>query len=411
MAGAGDIMTSPTDENPFQGMKIKDWSILENIEGRAVCPNCKKSRKYFCYSCYVPVPGLEEHVPKVKLPIKIDIIKHASEIDGKSTAAHAAVIAPEDVTIYTYPCIPDYSAENNVVLIFPGKNAVSIEEYLSQNAMKDDCDSSRDDICSEPRAKRANISKSGLISKAVFIDSTWNQSRGIYKDQRLREIPCVVIQSRISQFWRHQHGSPRWFLATIEAVHQFLVEFHIICELGVRKESAGCPRQDNTNELEAEMLSNEQQEIKLSSVSLTKPIDKELSLTASQSVSPIQPSVSKSPFTASESESPITSSQHKLQVAITSSQTEAESTSKSSPKKVPHPDKLPSKFVKNLALCRGIRTDSGGDPGINLCGPDQWKGKYDGDYDNLLFFFQFMYYKIHSLYSHDNLRSYQRQMT
>lgn len=42
-----------------------------------------------------------------QLPIKIDIIKHPREIDGKSTAVHAAIIAPEDVKIYTYPDFPE----------------------------------------------------------------------------------------------------------------------------------------------------------------------------------------------------------------------------------------------------------------------------------------------------------------
>lgn len=67
------------------------------------------------------------------------------------------------------------------------------------------------------------------ITKAIFIDSTWNQSRGIYKDERIKSIPCVVIQNRISQFWRHQRGSPRWYLSTIEAIHQFLIEIHLHC--------------------------------------------------------------------------------------------------------------------------------------------------------------------------------------
>lgn len=44
-----------------------------------------------------------------QLPIKIDIIKHQRELDGKSTAIHAAILAPDDVTIYSYPNIPDYS--------------------------------------------------------------------------------------------------------------------------------------------------------------------------------------------------------------------------------------------------------------------------------------------------------------
>lgn len=43
--------------------------------------------------------------------MKIDIIKHPNETDGKSTAIHAKILAPGDVTIYTYPCIPDYDKD------------------------------------------------------------------------------------------------------------------------------------------------------------------------------------------------------------------------------------------------------------------------------------------------------------
>lgn len=49
------------------------------------------------------------------------------------------------------------------------------------------------------------------------------------------ELRCVILKSRISQFWRHQKKSPRWYLATIEAIHQFLVELHT-CALGVEEE-------------------------------------------------------------------------------------------------------------------------------------------------------------------------------
>lgn len=45
-------------------------------------------------------------------------------------------------------------------------------------------------------------------------------------------IRCVVLRSRISQFWRNQKNSPRWYLATIEAIHQFLVELHT-CAFGI----------------------------------------------------------------------------------------------------------------------------------------------------------------------------------
>lgn len=53
----------------------------------------------------------------VQLPVKIDIIKHPNETDGKSTAIHAKILAPNDVTIYTYPCIPDFE-EDKVVVFF-----------------------------------------------------------------------------------------------------------------------------------------------------------------------------------------------------------------------------------------------------------------------------------------------------
>lgn len=54
------------------------------------------------------------------------------------------------------------------------------------------------------------------IKKAVFIDSTWNQCKSIFSDPKINCLRTVVLQNRLSQFWRHQKGSPRWFLATIE---------------------------------------------------------------------------------------------------------------------------------------------------------------------------------------------------
>lgn len=56
----------------------------------------------------------------LQLPLKIDIIKHRKEIDGKSTAAHAAILSPDDVSVYTYPDIPDYYNEpdNSTVKLF-----------------------------------------------------------------------------------------------------------------------------------------------------------------------------------------------------------------------------------------------------------------------------------------------------
>ncbi|KAJ9578164.1 hypothetical protein L9F63_024976, partial [Diploptera punctata] len=302
------------DENPFNDLKISDWKILDDISERQLCQVCNKSRKYFCYNCYVPVPDLQDRVPKVKLPVKIDIIKHSREIDGKSTAAHAAVLAPEDVNIYTYPCIPDYGPSERVVLIFPGKNAVSVENYiLSSRVDREETE--------EPRPKRLNSGSNLPITRAVFIDSTWNQSRGIYKDQRLRDLPCVILQSRISQFWRHQNGSPRWYLATIEAIHQFLLELHTAVW---KLSSGGFNITNNTDDIEKRTVPSSADKCDNVDENVTKNSKKE-----------------------------------------------------------------PSTFSNVDTMC----------------------SPYSGEYDNLLFFFRYMYSKIHTLYDHEDLKAYKRPLT
>ena len=50
-----------------------------------------------------------------QLPIDIDVIKHPQELDSKSTAVHAAVLAPKQLHIYTYPEVPDYRQQGQKV--------------------------------------------------------------------------------------------------------------------------------------------------------------------------------------------------------------------------------------------------------------------------------------------------------
>uniref|UniRef100_A0A182N4Q4 tRNA-uridine aminocarboxypropyltransferase 1 n=1 Tax=Anopheles dirus TaxID=7168 RepID=A0A182N4Q4_9DIPT len=232
-------------------MDIAATDFLMDVEGRSSCPVCGKSRKFFCYTCYVPVAGIESRVPRISLPVKIDIIKHKNEIDGKSTAVHAAILAPEDVKIYTYPDIPDYREEDGVVLIFPTPTALTVASLFSGETyqMKEnyglpkgyhmgtllrfrlndivDAHVQQRELPQETSVQSSCGTNHFPVKRALFIDSTWSQCRGIYKDPRLSSLRTVVIQNRISQFWRHQRNSPRWFLATVEAIHQFVLEVHI----------------------------------------------------------------------------------------------------------------------------------------------------------------------------------------
>ncbi|XP_067632583.1 tRNA-uridine aminocarboxypropyltransferase 1 [Eurosta solidaginis] len=240
-------IVSASRKYPFAKMRLDNTHRLDAIEGRFTCSQCNRSRKFYCYNCYVPVGNVGDFLPKVQIPIDIDIIKHKKEIDGKSTSAHAAVLARDRVKVYSYPDMPDYSKMDGVVLIFPSVNSLTVPQLFNHRVrlktennyglpkghnigtmLRWRIDEVKDELAEGEKSAVKLYTYDNLpVKRAIFIDSTWNQSRGIYKDARLRDLPTVVLQNRYSQFWRHQRGSPRWYLATVEAVHQFLLEVHV----------------------------------------------------------------------------------------------------------------------------------------------------------------------------------------
>lgn len=160
------------------------------------------------------------------------------------------MIAPNQVKIYEFPDIPDYSEASDVVLIFPSSKSVRIsslfkgvttfdfkENYglekgfnmgtlLKTNLENIMSDEDKEKLASDAQA--VDYSLHNLpFKKAVFIDSTWKQCRSIYRDPRINAIKTCIIQNRITKFWRVQKGAPNWYLSTIEAIHQFLLELHV----------------------------------------------------------------------------------------------------------------------------------------------------------------------------------------
>ena len=59
----------PSDNiiNPFANMTIQDSSFLDDIDDRSACVKCSKSRKYFCYTCYVPLPSIADRIPSLQV--------------------------------------------------------------------------------------------------------------------------------------------------------------------------------------------------------------------------------------------------------------------------------------------------------------------------------------------------------
>lgn len=100
---------------------------------RFICDKCHKSRRFYCYSCFILSPQLEFHLPTISLPIRIDIVKHVKEIDGKSTATHAVVLAPNETRIYTYPTLPDDWPEDPNKVFFNLENLAFVSLFSKMN--------------------------------------------------------------------------------------------------------------------------------------------------------------------------------------------------------------------------------------------------------------------------------------
>ncbi|RHY84927.1 hypothetical protein DYB26_006501 [Aphanomyces astaci] len=97
---------------------------------REECPGCKKSSKYYCVNCYVPIGAPSTVlVPRVRLPLRVDIL--FQDKIKKSTAPHGKVVAPDDISIIPYPFPsqnpPQYDVKEAVV-VYPSINAVVIDE-------------------------------------------------------------------------------------------------------------------------------------------------------------------------------------------------------------------------------------------------------------------------------------------
>uniref|UniRef100_A0A2I3H9Q4 tRNA-uridine aminocarboxypropyltransferase n=1 Tax=Nomascus leucogenys TaxID=61853 RepID=A0A2I3H9Q4_NOMLE len=196
--------TSIASEDPLQNLCLASQEVLQKARqsGRSKCLKCGGSRMFYCYTCYVPVENVPiEQIPLVKLPLKIAIIKHPNETDGKSTAIHAKLLASEFVNIYTYSCIPEYEEKDHeVALVFPGPQNISIKDisFHLQKRIQNNVSGKNDDPDkSSFKCKRTEEQefcdlndskcKGTTLKKIIFIDSTWNQTNKIFTDERLQD--------------------------------------------------------------------------------------------------------------------------------------------------------------------------------------------------------------------------------
>ncbi|KAL0088043.1 DTW domain-containing protein [Phycomyces blakesleeanus] len=182
--------------SPFADLKTSDDTILYATSDRQKCPTCSRMLKYFCYRCFTVIGMDRSQVPSITLPVPLDVIKHEQELDGKSTAIHARVLAENDVAIYNWQEIPTYENPERVLMLFPGPDAKTLDQI--------------------PRES---------FDRIIVIDGTWRQAKRMVRETpQLGLMQKVTIEPRQTYFWRYQQLSEN-YLATIEAIYYLYREF------------------------------------------------------------------------------------------------------------------------------------------------------------------------------------------
>lgn len=169
---------------------------LTTVTDRMNCDKCKKSVKYYCYKCFLPRSDMQ--IPEIVLPVKLDILKHAKENDGKSTAIHARLVSPQSVRIFTYPdqlSEIDDDLNEGTFILFPSNSARTVEQIGAH-----------------------------AIKRLVVIDGTWSQAKSMLNNPKLVKLPHLTIGTYETKFWRYQ-SLGKHCLSTIEAIYYFYKEY------------------------------------------------------------------------------------------------------------------------------------------------------------------------------------------
>ena len=191
---------------------------LHGVPERTLCPKCNARRRYYCYDCIVPI-GHTPPVPLTRLPVQFHIIRHQSEKTSKSSIIPLKMTYREDVHLYTFappdrfnkddkegvitPPFPDNMDWTRAAILFPGTNAVGVNE------MGDD-----------------QWEGETAIEHIIVIDSTWSTAlQVIQKTKNLKAVRHMIKLSSSNKtiFWRHQ-AIGRECLATCEAIYVLLRE-------------------------------------------------------------------------------------------------------------------------------------------------------------------------------------------
>lgn len=176
----------------LEDFKEFDFEALEKQADRMRCDKCGASVKWFCCHCLVSFVPL----PQVHLSIPLTILKDEREKDGKSTAIHAALLAPHSTRVISVNVREfEEQIDPSCVILFPGKDSVPVDSV---------------DWTS--------------VASVVVIDGTWSQAASVNRLSSLSHLKRVHLsESHRTLFWRYQDWGEHC-LSTIEAIYYLYKE-------------------------------------------------------------------------------------------------------------------------------------------------------------------------------------------
>ena len=223
------------------------------LHERVSCPQCSRKQMYFCRECLLALPG--NALPRLALPLPLDIVHHVQERRGKSSAVGAAVLAPDCIRFvdfdprlgaphpastaaavpassvcgggggawgadmdYSGIVLPDYDPEETL-LLFPADDAMSVASVAADAALllQQEKEEGEGGWGGEGAAGAGGEGGGAATAEAprrrrrrwkrlVCIDSTWAQSRQMMRHPTLARLPRVCIKSHATAFWRPNCG-------------------------------------------------------------------------------------------------------------------------------------------------------------------------------------------------------------
>jgi DTW domain-containing protein YfiP len=193
----------------LKSLSLSPFSPLTSKSQRSPCPQCNKTRQWFCYDCLVPLIDTDD-TPQVALPINLTIVRHASEPPSKSSVVPLSMVVDSSQLQFikfhpiTYPVI-DWTAlninSNNTVILYPTDDAVNVEDITDWSE----------------------------IQNLVVIDCTWFQVNTVLEgllnsSADSPKFKFVKISNHKTEFWRYQYQQKDHHLSTVEAVYWFYRE-------------------------------------------------------------------------------------------------------------------------------------------------------------------------------------------